>query len=85
MFDHYLALFTSAEDATLQKSYFYKHVEQIMSLLKSFEENRNKRMIAFIDHLGRGTSSLNALALSKTLISRMLAASTGTLVCISTS
>lgn len=66
-----LALISNKEDACLQKSYFYKHVEQTMELLKSLEANSYKRVLAVIDNLGRGTSSLNALALTKALVKRI--------------
>jgi DNA mismatch repair ATPase MutS len=40
LFDHFLTCVGNHEDATLQKSFFYKHVEQLMALLKSYETNK---------------------------------------------
>lgn len=64
LFEHMLALIQNQEDSTLQKSFFYKHIEQTMALLHSFESNSHRRTLALLDNLGKGTSSLNAMAVT---------------------
>jgi len=64
LFDHFLTCVGNNEDATLQKSFFYNHVEQLMALLKSYETNQGKRILALVDNAGKATSSLNAIALT---------------------